>query len=125
MLYIDKLSPIPIYMQIVSQFEDLIFSGVLLPDEKLPSVRNLAKELTINPNTLQKAYTEMENIKLCISVPGSGRYVAKDAIEIIAQKKQEKLKDLRVIIKGAKLSGSSLDEILNIVKKAYEEAGDD
>ena len=122
MLYINKYSPTPIYLQIIEQFEELIFSDVLSGEDQLPSVRTLAKELGINPNTLQRAYNEMENMKLCISVPGSGRYVSKEAKEIICEKKQASLKGIREIIKDAKLSGSTLDDIIKIVKKAYEEA---
>jgi len=122
MLYINKYSPTPIYMQIIEQFEELIFSDVLSGEDQLPSVRTLAKELGINPNTLQRAYNEMENMNLCISVPGSGRYVSKEAKKIICKKKQANLKGIREIIKDAKLSGSTLEDIIKIVKKAYEEA---
>ncbi|MBN2879606.1 MAG: GntR family transcriptional regulator [Clostridia bacterium] len=122
MLYINKYSPTPIYLQIIEQFEQLIFSDVLSGEDQLPSVRTLAKELGVNPNTLQRAYNEMENMKLCISVPGSGRYVSKGAKKILSEKKQASLKGIREIIKDAKLSGSTLDDIIKIVKKAYEEA---
>ena len=125
MLYIDKFSATPIYLQVVSQFEELIFAGVLKAEEKLPSVRTLAKEIGINPNTLQRAYMEMENQKLCISVPGSGRYVANDAKKIVAQKKRDSLEGLKEIINDAKASGSSLDEIIKMVKKIYGEAEND
>jgi len=122
MLYINKYSPTPIYLQIIAQFEELIFSDVLSGEDQLPSVRTLAKDLGVNPNTLQRAYNEMENMNLCISVPGSGRYVSKEAKEIIAGKKQASLKGIEEIVRDAKLSGSSLEDIIKIVKKAYEEA---
>lgn len=121
MLFINKFSPTPIYLQVVAQFEELIFAGVIEAEEKLPSVRMLAKDLGINPNTLQRAYTEMENQNLCVSVPGSGRYATKKARDIIGKKKQESLKGLKEIIKDAKQSGSNLDDIIKIVKKEYEE----
>jgi len=121
MLIINKFSPTPIYLQVTEQFEELIFNGVLEQEQRLPSVRTLSKELGINPNTLQRAYTEMENLDLCISVPGSGRYVSKSARDIINKKKQRSLKGLNEIVKDAKQSGSSLEDIIKLVKKAYEE----
>ena len=121
MLFINKFSPTPIYLQVVAQFEELIFAEIIKAEEKLPSVRTLAKDLGINPNTLQRAYTEIENYQLCISVPGSGRYVTKEAKGIIAKKKQESLKGLKEIIKDAKHSGSSLNDIVKIVREVYEE----
>lgn len=121
MLVINKFSPSPIYLQVIEQFEELIFSDVLNSEQQLPSVRMLSKELGINPNTLQRAYTEMESLNLCISVPGSGRYVSKEAKVIIAKKKRESLKGLKQIVKDAKQSGSSLDDIIKLIEKAYKE----
>ena len=60
MIQVDVRSRVPIYEQIVNSFKEMTVSGVLLPDEKIPSVRELAKEMTINPNTIQKAYQELE-----------------------------------------------------------------
>jgi len=121
MLFIDKYSSVPIYLQVMAQFEELIFADVLKAEDLLPSVRALAKDLGINPNTLQRAYTEMENQGICLSVPGSGRYVAQDAKTKIAKKKQAGLGGLKEIVIDAKKSGSTLEDILAIVRKAYEE----
>jgi len=121
MLLINKFSPTPIYLQIVSQFEDLIFAEILKVEERLPSVRVLAKELAINPNTLQRAYTEMENKRLCISVPGSGRYVTKDAKDIIVKEKKENLIGIKDIIKDAKKSGIPLKDIMKMIEDIYKE----
>jgi len=121
MLLINKFSPTPIYLQIVSQFEDLIFAEILKVEERLPSVRVLAKELAINPNTLQRAYTEMENKRLCISVPGSGRYVTKDAKDIIVKEKKENLIGIKDIIKDAKKSGIPLKDIMKMIEEIYKE----
>lgn len=80
MFTIDKLSRTPIYEQLIAQFEYGILSGEIAPDGKLPSVRELSQQLCINPNTLQRAYAEIERRGLCYSVPGSGRYLTQDAI---------------------------------------------
>lgn len=75
MISIDNRSRIPIYEQLINGFKLQIMNGVLLPDEKLPSVRQLAQELTINPNTIQKAYRELEHLGYTYSVPGKGSFV--------------------------------------------------
>ena len=61
MFTIDKLSRTPIYEQLIAQFEYGILSGEIAPDGKLPSVRELSQELCVNPNTLQRAFNEIEN----------------------------------------------------------------
>lgn len=75
MFDIDVKSRVPIYEQITENVKRLIIQGVLLPEEKLPSVRSLAQELTINPNTIQKAYRELEREGYVISRPGKGSFV--------------------------------------------------
>lgn len=72
---IDVKSRVPIYEQLTENVKRLIIQGVLAPDEKLPSVRSLAQELTINPNTIQKAYRELEREGYVISRPGKGSFV--------------------------------------------------
>ncbi|MEX1376450.1 MAG: GntR family transcriptional regulator [Eubacteriales bacterium] len=121
MLFINKFSPTPIYLQVIDQFEELIFTGVIGAEEALPSVRALAKELGVNPNTLQRAYGEMENRNLCVSVPGSGRYVTKDAKKIIMKQKKESINEIADIVRNAKQSGVKLDDIVDLVKRVYKE----
>ena len=66
----------PIYEQIEDSYKKLIINGALKVDEKLPSVRSLATKLSINPNTIQRAYNELEAAGYLYSVPGKGSYVA-------------------------------------------------
>ncbi len=75
MVHLDYRDSRPIYMQIIEGFQDQIRSGVLRQGEKLPSVRELAMTLTINPNTIQRAYRELENAGWVASVPGKGSFV--------------------------------------------------
>ncbi len=77
MISIDNRSRIPIYEQLVNGFKLQIMNGVLQADDQLPSVRQLAQELTINPNTIQKAYRELERLGYTYSVPGKGSFVNK------------------------------------------------
>lgn len=66
----------PIYEQVKTTMRKLIVSGALPPDEKLPSVRELASQLVINPNTIQRAYRELEQEGYIISIPGKGSYAS-------------------------------------------------
>ncbi len=75
MVHLDYRDSRPIYLQIIEGFKDQIRSGVLQRDEKLPSVRELAMALTINPNTIQRAYRELEAAGWIGSVPGKGSFV--------------------------------------------------
>ena len=65
----------PIYLQIMDSLQNQIKGGVLLPGEKLPSVRELAAELAINPNTIQRAYRELEQQGVIETIPGKGCFV--------------------------------------------------
>ncbi|MCL2603705.1 MAG: GntR family transcriptional regulator [Defluviitaleaceae bacterium] len=76
MFLIDVKSRKPIYAQVVDHFKRLIVSGVLHPDEKVPSVRDMAHTLTINPNTVQKAYRELEAQGYFYTVIGQGNFIA-------------------------------------------------
>ncbi|RZI49848.1 GntR family transcriptional regulator [Lactococcus kimchii] len=75
MMHLDPNHPKPIYEQIILNIKKEVLQGILLPGEKLPSVRTLAKDLSINPNTISKAYKELENQEVIISVKGKGSFV--------------------------------------------------
>ena len=75
MVHLDYRDARPIYTQIVDGFRDQIRSGILQEGDKLPSVRELATQLTINPNTIQRSYRELEMQGWITSVPGKGCFV--------------------------------------------------
>ncbi len=77
MFDIDLQSRVPIYEQLYKKTVELIIKGVLKENQQLPSVRSLAKELGVNPNTVSKAYQELERNKIIYSVSGRGSFVAK------------------------------------------------
>lgn len=79
MFDLDMQSRTPIYEQLYKKTVELIIKGILKENEKIPSVRNLAKELGVNPNTVSKAYQELERNKIIYSVSGRGSFVAKTA----------------------------------------------
>ena len=76
MILLDYRDARPIYTQICDGFRDQIRTGILRPGDRLPSVRELATQLTINPNTIQRAYRELEIQGWVASVPGKGSYVS-------------------------------------------------
>lgn len=79
MFDIDLQSRIPIYEQLYKKTVELIIKGVLKENDQLPSVRNLAKELGVNPNTVSKAYQELERNKIIYSVSGRGSFVERSS----------------------------------------------
>lgn len=120
MLEVDKFSRVPIYEQIIAEIERMILSGELSPKDALPSVRQLSVELSVNPNTLQKAYTELESRGLCFSVPGSGRYVSEKAPDILRAQKRSGLSEIERMARELRECGIEKDEIIAAVNKAYE-----
>lgn len=122
MLNIDKQSVRPVYEQIIEQMEQLILVGSLKPGEQIPSVRTLSLDLSVNPNTIQKAYNELEINHITYSVPGIGRFVAKDAKEIIGRSFIKKLEDIKSISYWLALAGIEESLVNDTVRKAFSEA---
>jgi GntR family transcriptional regulator len=119
---IDKYSQVPIYEQIISEIERLILLGLMKPGSPLPSVRSLSQELSINPNTLQKAYSELERRGVCRSVPGTGRFISDNAVEILRGEYEAALPGLADAVKRLAISGVPFDLICKTIKKSYNEA---
>ena len=120
MFEIDRYGRTPIYEQIVEKTARLIAAGVLKAEDQLPSVRTLSEQLSVNPNTLQKAYTELERQGICYSVPGSGRYVAKDAAGIVKKRNRDKISEIETLCLGVFAAGATLDEVIKAVERAYK-----
>ena len=76
MVHLDYRDARPIYTQIIDGYREQIATGVLMPGEKLPSVRELASNLAINPNTIQRAYRALEADGWIVTVPGKGFFVS-------------------------------------------------
>lgn len=93
MISINTRDSRPIYDQVKTEFKKLIVSGVMLPDDRLPSVRELASSLAINPNTIQRAYHALETDGYIYSLPGRGSFVA-DFREVGDEKKISLFKKL-------------------------------
>ncbi|MBQ2201809.1 MAG: GntR family transcriptional regulator [Clostridia bacterium] len=119
MFTIDKLSRTPIYEQLIAQFEYGILSGEIAPDGKLPSVRELSQELSVNPNTLQRAYAEIERRGLCYTVPGSGRYLTKDAILHLKSDAEQKMNAFADLAEALRDLGVTKQTLLNVIASVY------
>ena len=109
----------PIYEQIKDGLRKLMVTGALQPDEKLPSVRALAAQLAINPNTIQRAYNELEGEGYIYSVPGKGSFAAGNA-GADAQRRTELLAQVRELAAELHYLGVSRQELETLIKEAYE-----
>ena len=115
MIVLDLKDSRPLYEQIVERFKHLILCGALPEDEKLPSVRNLAMELSINPNTIQKAYGELEREGFIYSVKGRGNFVA--ANNNLKEAKKEELKtQILALVKEGEAIGLTREEIVQLLQ---------
>ena len=110
----------PIYEQVMDQAEKLIALGILNTGDQLPSVRVLSEQLNVNPNTLQKAYAELERRGICQSVPGSGRYVCRDAKEKIRSNADEQLMEIERLARRIADAGIPKEKAIRAVERAYE-----
>ena len=122
--FIDYLDRRPIYQQIADRYKQLILTGVMLPDEQLPSVRKLAMELSTNPNTVQKAYAALEREGYVYSVKGRGNFVR--ANETLKSKQKEELKGKMIdLIKEIQAVGLDPQELFaEVMEEAVEDDRD-
>ena len=116
MIILDYRDTRPLYEQIVDKFQMLILSGALEPNSRMPSVRSLAVELSINPNTIQRAYSELERTGFLYTVKGKGNYVAySDSLKDV--RKQEILEKLRDLKKEALSMGMTVKELTEFLEQ--------
>ena len=109
----------PLGDQLTDNVKELILSGELKPDDKLPSVRSLAAELGINPNTIQKAYSELERCGIIMTLPNRGSIVLADRSSLRDEKKEQLTKSMTLLAKEAKTAGISEEDFLNSARKAW------
>ena len=122
MIVIDYKDNRPLYEQIVERFQVLIERGVLKPEDQMPSVRSLAMEHSINPNTIQKAYAELERRGYIYTVKGRGNFVSYDE-ELKAKRRSQQLEVFRQKAMQAMESGVTKDELLQIVEEVFKKEG--
>lgn len=122
MIIIDPASSTPIYDQIIRGIKEGIIKGIFEPGDKLPSVRDMAKMLTLNPNTVQKAYRELEREKVVVTIQGRGTFISE---EYKARKDEHKLNEVKEIFKKGIIEafymGFNKEELINLIRNLIDE----
>ncbi|SRR6266511_1965930 len=120
-LHISPRDGVPIYRQIVNQVKYLVGSGRLAPGEELPPIRSLAEQLVINPNTVARAYAELEHSGVVTKRHGSGTYVSDNGSPL---KRAEKLKILTqradALVAETRHLEVGLSELLDLIRERYK-----
>ena len=110
----------PIYEQVRDGLRHLVVTGALQAGDKLPSVRALASSLAINPNTIQRAYIQLEQEGLIYPVKGTGNFIA-DSEEVRKLSKASYTKELKAMIQKGKAMGMNEEELIYIIGECYKE----
>ncbi len=121
----DLKSDRPIYTQLLEKIQIKIISGEFSPGEKLPSVRDLAADAAVNPNTMQKALSELERTGLVYSQRTAGRFITEDK-EMLKKMKEEIAKEqIEEFVNNMKKIGFSPEDILKIMESKIKEGVND
>lgn len=120
MLNIDVKSRKPIYEQIIDSIKELIIQGIWPRDTQLPSVRQLAGDLAINPNTIQKAYSELERQGIIYSMKSKGSFVASSVDELRGERKAELVEELGKTLHELESLGMSYEEAADILRGVWK-----
>lgn len=113
MIYLDYQSRIPIYEQIVQEIEKYVALKILKPGEQIYSIRDMATQLGINPNTVKKAYSILEQKGIIVSLSTKGTYITQNIDDILKEVIDKKISEIKETIKEIEKYGMSKDEILN------------
>ena len=119
MLVVDKMSRTPIYEQIVEGIKREIITGILKERDQLPSIRELSVILSTNPNTVQKAFMELDRAGIILSTPGRGCFVADNAVENIREGLKGKIDEIKELAKTLANAGIDEKTVLEAIKSAY------
>ena len=125
MILIDYKSRKPIYEQIIENMKQLVVSGALKRDEQIPSVRQLAQELAINPNTIQKAYAELERQGVIYSLKGRGSFVGSSLQELRNIQQNERLEELAALSKELYQLQVPQEELYLVIQQVYKQQKED
>lgn len=123
MILLDQTDRRPIYEQIVSKLSELMIKGVLEENTPLPSVRNLASELSINPNTVQRAYNELDRLGFTYTVKGKGSFV-NAMTDIRRHRLSDKLEGVLSDIEALKAAGITENELTEKIHLIYSNNND-
>ena len=121
MFLVNPKSKQPLYEQLVEQLRRQLFLGAAGAGQALPSVRQLATELGVNPNTVQKAYRRMEAEGMIVSVPGKGSFISDDLADMLKKQRDEQLEKTRQQIRTCREMGLDKDVIRKLTEEVYKE----
>ncbi|MCD8153234.1 MAG: GntR family transcriptional regulator [Clostridiales bacterium] len=124
MIILDYQDRRPIYEQVSEKFRTLILSGALLPGSRMPSVRQLAMELSINPNTIQRAYMDLEQQGLIYPVKGKGNFVSRNE-EIQRIGRRDYLLEFQALAEKGRDIGMEEEELIHVIRESYREGEND
>jgi GntR family transcriptional regulator len=117
-LQLDPKSGVPFYRQIIDQVKAAIVTGSIGPGDRLPTVRQLAVDLSVNPNTVSRAYTELELTGLVETQMGSGTFVGQQEVEGDEIERQRQLEQLcQEFLSRASTHGFTLDDVVRTLKQ--------
>ena len=111
----------PIYLQIEDLIKTNIIAGVYQPGQKLPSVRDLAAEAAVNPNTMQKALSELERSGLVYTQRTSGRFITEDVSKMTELKEQLAREQIQLFLKNMEQLGLTKEDIRRLLEKEWKE----
>ncbi len=120
MIFIDYKSRTPIYEQLIDNIKSLVVSGMLKRDDQLPSVRQLAQELAINPNTIQKAYSELEREGVIYSLKGRGSFIGSSLNELRSVQQRELLEQLAGLSAELYRLEVPQEQVCAVVQQTYQ-----
>ena len=120
-IVISPLNPDPMYKQITDQIKNAIADGTMLPEAKLPSIREMSKELKISEITIKRAYADLESEGFILTRSGLGSFVADINIEKLREGKMEEIrKELNKIVKTSEKFNITSDDIVALIQKIGE-----
>ena len=117
----DLKSDRPIYSQLIEQIQLKIVSGLYPAGSKLPSVRDMASDASVNPNTMQRALAELENEGLLYSQRTSGRFITEDVSKMTELKEQIAREQIQLFLKNMEQLGLSREDIRRLLEKEWKE----
>lgn len=120
MVVLDHRDARPLYLQVKDSLRRMMLTGLLAPGEKLPSVRALATQLAINPNTIQRAYRALEQEGYIVSVPGKGSFVC-DGDQAAQARRQELLDRFDKLVGEMEQLGISRQQLIEILKEGEKQ----
>lgn len=124
LLRIDPKSNVPLYEQIIMQIKELRAKGIIQANEKLPSVRELSSQIIINPNTVSKAYKELERQGIIVTIRGKGTFIAEgESIEASEKERVKMKKSLEQLVIDSVYLGITKEELQQWIDELFKDLG--